>query len=609
MRFDDHPVICSLADIEAIERTPLNEAIDVRTTRDLIAASVKDFADKPAFHFLTDGNAEETPLTVTYRELGERMTRAANMFHAIGVGPRDTVAYLLPNLPETIYTILGGTTVARVAPVNWMLEPEHIVHILDSIGAKVLVTLGPTPGFEIWDKVQAVLPRLVRKPKVLRLRCFNKLMSRQRSDAFDFDRAIDPDETALFLHTGGTTGKPKLARLTHGGIAYHCWANAIAKGLSHRDTVFAGGPLYHTGGVILDVFSTYGVGTTSVILTPMGFRNRAVIANYWAIAERYGLTVLNGVPTVLATLVNSAGEGVRHALRPYMGTGSAPLPVEVAKRVEAILGIRPLSTYGATEFTCLITCPPRDGDPKYGSCGLPYAHSRFRTVILDADGKYLRDCVADEIGAIVLKGPGVIPGYVDEADTAKLFVDTDWLVSGDLGRIDSDGYLWITGRLKDVIIRGGHNIDSRVIEETLAAHPAVALAAAVGRPDAYAGELPVAYVQLKPGTSADADEIKEFAKAHIPERAAAPADVTILEALPMTSIGKIYKPPLRHDATKRAFEAALGSRGIVAEISVGDDPVSGTRATVILAEPDRDRAAEVHAILGAYTIPHDITSA
>jgi fatty-acyl-CoA synthase len=429
-------------------------------------------------------------------------------------------------------------------------------------------------------------------------------MSRQRGDALDFTRAIDPDETALFLHTGGTTGKPKLAKLLHRGIAYHCWANAVAKGLSHTDTVFAGGPLYHTGGVILDVFSTYGIGTTSVIATPMGFRNREVIRNYWTIAERYGLTVLNAVPTVLATLVNNAGEGLRHTLRRYMGTGSAPLPVEVAKRVEATFGIRPLSTYGATEFTCLITCPPRDGDPKYGSCGLPYAYSRFRTVILDDDGRYVRDCKVEEIGAIVLKGPGVIPGYVDEADNAKLFVDTDWLVSGDLGRIDADGYLWITGRLKDVIIRGGHNIDSRVIEETLAAHPAVALAAAVGKPDAYAGELPVGYVQLKPGVVASADEIREFAKAHIPERAAAPVEVTILDALPLTSIGKIYKPPLRHDAAKRAFEAALGD--LATDVAVADDEKTGTRAVVTLR--NSDDAEEVRNRMGRYTMPFDIKS-
>ena len=602
MRFDSHPLIRSIADIEAIERAPLDQAIDVWTTRDLITKSAADFADKPAFYFLTEGNADETPLTITYRELGERMIQAANMFHAMGVGPNDTVAYLLPNLPATIYTILGGTAVARVAPVNWMLEPDHIVHILDSIGAKVLVTFGPTPGFEIWDKVQAVLPRLAKKLKVLRLRCFNKLINRQRSDAFDFDRTIDPNEPALFLHTGGTTGKPKLARLTHRGIAYHCWANAIAKGLSHTDTVFAGGPLYHTGGVILDVFSTYGIGTTSVMLTPMGFRNRAVIANYWTIAARYGLTVLNAVPTVLATLVNNAGDGVRHNLRPYMGTGSAPLPVEVAKRAEAVLGIRPLSTYGATEFTCLITCPPRDGDPKYGSCGLPYAHSRFRTVILDGDGRYLRDSATEEIGAIVLKGPGVIPGYVDDADNAKLFVDTDWLVSGDLGRIDADGYLWITGRLKDVIIRGGNNIDSRVIEETLAAHPAVALAAAVGKPDAYAGELPVAYVQLKPGVTADADEIKEFAKAHIPERAAAPVAVTILAALPLTSIGKIYKPPLRHDAAQLAFEMALGD--LVTTIVITDDDKTGTRAVVTLRDPKNRE--QVRDLMGRYTMAFEI---
>lgn len=253
MRFASHPPIRTKADVEAIERVPLAEAIRVWTTYDLIADSARDFADKPAFHFLRDGTPDETPLTVSYAALGARMRQAANAFHRLGVGAGDTIAYLLPNRPETIYTLLGGTVLCAVAPINWMLEPGHIVHILAAVRAKILVV---DDGVEISAKVEAVLPLLADPPLVVRAGELLAVMDRERGDALSFDRAIRPDDVALYLHTGGTTGRPKLAKLPHRGIAYHCWANAVAKALTHDDVLYAGGPLYHSGGIILDVFST-----------------------------------------------------------------------------------------------------------------------------------------------------------------------------------------------------------------------------------------------------------------------------------------------------------------------------------------------------------------
>ncbi len=563
-----------MADVEAIEQTPLEDAVQEWTTYELICASARDFADKPAFHYLSEGTADETPITVDYRSLGANMHQCANALARAGAEPGGVIAYLLPNRPETIYVLLGGTALGTVQPINWMLEPAHLKSLI-AAGKPSLIVASSEP--EIADKLAA----LDSPPPILWVDQLRAIMEREDGAGLDFEWRAQAEDTALYLHTGGTTGKPKLARLPHRGIAYHCWADAVAKALTHEDVLFAGGPLYHSGGIILDVFSTYGIGATSVILTAMGFRNRAVVRNYWKIAARYGLTMLNGVPTVLGTLVNTASAEPRPKLRPYMGTGSAPLPIEVAKGVARTFGIKPLSTYGATEFTCLISCPPRDGDPKYGSCGLPYPHSRFRI----------------SNGAIQVKGPGVIPGYVDAADNVGLFED-GWLNTGDLGRIDEDGYLWITGRAKDVIIRGGHNIDSRVIEETLVAHPAVALAAAVGKPDAYAGELPVAYVQLKPGASATVDEIKAYARDHIPERAATPVEVTILDALPLTSIGKIYKPPLKQDATRRVLSEVLR------EFAVGVEVTEELRAIIRLRDPARE--GEVRAILGRYALAFDI---
>jgi fatty-acyl-CoA synthase len=229
------------------------------------------------------------------------------------------------------------------------------------------------------------------------------------------------------------------------------------------------------------------------------------------------------------------------------------LPVEVAKTIERITGVRVLLTYGATEYTQNIAQGPRDGDPKYGSAGLRLPYSQFKTAITDAEGVIQRECMIDEIGTVFIQGPSVTPGYVDPIYNDGIFSKDGWFNSGDLGRIDADGYLWLTGRAKDVIIRGGHNIDPSIIEETLRTHPDVVLVAAVSKPDAHSGELPVAYVQLTPRSKATSAQLVDFAKEHITEQAAAPKDVYILETMPLTDVGKPHKTQLRLDSAKRAF--------------------------------------------------------
>ena len=178
-----------------------------------------------------------------------------------------------------------------------------------------------------------------------------------------------------------------------------------------------------------------------------------------------------------------------------------------------------------TETSSVHTIAYPDRPIRLGSVGHPLPYSRVRVVKLDADGRYQRDCAADEIGVVAMAGPGVFSGYLNDAHNEGAFVEPGWVNSGDLGRLDADGYLWITGRAKDTVIRGGHNIDPAPIEEVFFQHPAVALAAVVGQPDAYAGELPVAYVQLKPGATVDAGRAGRLgARAHAGARRGAGAD-------------------------------------------------------------------------------------
>jgi len=210
---------------------------------------------------------------------------------------------------------------------------------------------------------------------------------------------------------------------------------------------------------------------------------------------------------------------------------------------------------------------------------------------------------------VTMYGPGVFSGYATGSPDAP-FVEPGWVNSGDLGRVDANGYLWITGRAKDLIIRGGHNIDPLGIEEVFYDHPAVLVAALVGEPDAYAGELPVAYVQLKDGMRAEASELQQWAAGRTPERAAVPVHVYIVDNIPLTAVGKVFKPALRYDATERMVRrvlAPVAAAGGGIEASVAAHPQHGTLLTVRVSgkAEDRDRLMElVKTKLDPLTVRH-----
>ena len=247
-----------------------------------------------------------------------------------------------------------------------------------------------------------------------------------------------------------------------------------------------------------------------------------------------------------------------------------------------------LEVYGMTETSSVHTISYIDRPVRLGSVGHAVPYSRVRVVKLDAQGRCTGDCGPDEIGVVAMGGPGVFSGYLADVHNRGAFIEPGWVNSGDLGRLDAEGFLWITGRAKDLIIRGGHNIDPLPIEEVLFQHPAVALAAVVGQPDAYAGELPLAYVQLKPGASASPADLLAHVRERTPERAAVPVQVHLVEAIPLTGVGKVFKPQLRWQAAQQVFAALLkplAPQGWGLEVAVGPDGTHGTLATVTAQAP------------------------
>jgi fatty-acyl-CoA synthase len=586
----------TIADVQAIEQVPLERRIFSWNLNDWIDRGLARDSDKIAISYVEDGDPTRAPVEVSYAQLRARATQVANLLHGFGLQPHDVVLIVLPTVPQLYTALLGALARATPACVNWMLKSAQLVELARQTAAKVIVCLGPTPGYEIFDTVQAVRAELpdiriltVRGPggSVLPDSDLDRLSERERPDALAFQRTARPDDVAALVHSGGTTGSPKLVQLTHRGLSYKCWANALVMAHSADDVMLADYPMFHIAGIFGRGLLAVAHGMSIVIPSPLGARDKRFIANYWRFVETFRISYFSGVPTTLATLARQPPDGEDlSSLRPYMVTGSTAMPAEIGRAIEQMIGVKVLLSYGATEFTQNVTQAPRDGDPKYGSAGLRLPYTIVKTVRLDAAGEIERDCATDEIGMVVVKGPSVTPGYLDPRYNEGLFTRDGHIKNGDLGRIDADGYLWLTGRAKDVIIRGGHNIDPSVIEEALQKHPEVLLAAAVGKPDAYAGELPVAYVQLVKDAKATADDLARFVADTITERAATPKEIVLLDHMPLTDVGKPAKPQLRRDAAERAFRAVLAEAvGGLARITVSvvPDAAAGNKAIITVA--------------------------
>src|SRR5262245_54362237 len=612
-----YPPLRTLRDIEELERVPLEQRVFSWNLNDWIARGCALEPDKLAIRYVAGGDPESRVVAVSYRELQARGLQTANLFHSLGVRGNDVVLYVLPTLPQLYVVMLGALACGIGCGVNWMLKPEHLVELVRSTQAKVIVTLGPTPGYEIWENVQAIRGDIPPGVQILTVpgpggaaiadSDLDTLAARQPADRLLFERRIAPEHVAAYGHSGGTTGSPKLVTLTHRGFAYKCWANAVVMAHSADDVIFADYPMFHIAGMFARGYFALAHGMSIMIPSPLGARDKRFIANYWRFVDKFGITIFSGVPTTLAQLAKSGPRGEQLAtLRDYACTGSTAFPAEIARQIEGLIGVRVLLTYGATEYTQNVTQAPRDGDPKFGSPGIRLPYTQVKTVELDGD-RIVRACAVDEFGVVVVKGPSITPGYLEPKYNDGVFTRDGWFNSGDLGRFDADGYLWLTGRVKDVIIRGGHNIDPSVIEETLLKHPDVLLVAAVSKPDAYAGELPIAYVQLVPRSRTTAEELREFALAHIPERAAVPKEIVIVERMPLTDVQKPAKVELRRDAAQRAYRDALaGIMDGALAVELVADPVRGSVAVIKLAGA-RQRRSELEDMIRERMKPFPVT--
>jgi fatty-acyl-CoA synthase len=363
---------------------------------------------------------------------------------------------------------------------------------------------------------------------------FNTALATEPDDELAF--AETGDRFCAHFHTGGTTGMPKIVQHKHSGVLYNGWLGGALL-YSANDNVLCPLPLFH-------VFAAYPIwagclasGAHMILPTPAGYRGEGVFDNFWQLIERWQATFFVTVPTAASALMQRPVNADISSLNAVF-CGSAPLPVELFRRFQTATGVEILEGYGLSEATCLISVNPKAGLRKVGSVGVILPYTDVKIFHCDSSGKVLKTMKTEEVGEICVSNPGVVVGatYTDASKNNGLYANKKYLRTGDLGRFDKDGYLWITGRAKDLIIRGGHNIDPAMIEEAMAAHVDVACAGAIGQPDAKAGELPCAYVELIDGATVTLDELIAFAKEHVQERAAVPKYLEIMDELPKTAV-------------------------------------------------------------------------
>lgn len=558
--------IRSLRDVQRLEARSLAEALPVQSTYEIFVNAAAAFGDKTALSFLPTADPADEPIRWSYAQLLTGIHQTANLLHHLGVGPQDAVAVLLPGCLDYHLALWGGEAAGIVQPLNPMLTDEKIAAMMTLARAKVLIAYGAEGDVGYWSKAQRLMGMVPTLTTVLRVAPHDEapaaagplpagvvdLAERHQhpGDHLVSGRHIAATDIAAYFHTGGTTGAPKLARHSHGAQVFTAWGCVQMQGITPEDVGINGYPLFHVAGVLPGSLAALSAGVETIIPTTGLFRNREVIANYWLLVERYRCTYLSAVPTVLAALANVPLGGADISTLRYCRTGAAILAPELAARFERLFGLHIHESLGMTEMAGISTITPPGVHAPAGCVGWRLPYTQLRVVALDGQGNASdQDLPPGQPGMVLFQSPNLFSGFLDAADTAKAFTPDGWLATGDLGFVDDQGRLHLSGRSKDLIIRSGHNIDPKVIEDALGAHPAVQLAAAVGAPDAYAGELPVVYATLVPGAQAVTEaELLAFTAERVDEAVARPRWVQVLETMPVTNVGKIYKPELRQRA-------------------------------------------------------------
>ncbi len=538
-------------------------AASARSTLALIGASAQAYPDAIAVLHQLSAEQPDAVLAWRYADFYQSILKAAALLRANGVTRDSRVAILAPNIPSTHVALWAAELAGIAFPVNYLLGTDHIAELLQAAGVSAAIVLAENPLLPIFDKLTEAIRLSGRRITVFEIDpneadpAAGSWQMRWQSQAPDLEllAELTPETSAALFHTGGTTSAPKILRHIHRNQMHVAREAPSYYALGPGDVMLNGFPLFHVAGAFVYGLSALAVGATLYVPTMLGFRDARFVDQAWSLLAHHRVTHLGCVPTTIATLLQRYhqfdAKGTLVAQR--ILTGGSPLPAQLADAMEDKTGIPVRNIFGMTECAGVVSVEPADRPRVAGSVGFALPGSRVGAIALDSDvDRPLSLCAADETGVLCLQGPHVSPGYLDKSLDHGTFTAEGWLVSGDLGHVGADGRIFLTGRAKDLIIRSGHNLDPQAIEEAFMGHEAVAVCAAVGRQDPYAGEVPVVFVTLKQGYFVSGEEILDAVRARIAEPPAVPKAVIVIDAMPLTAVGKIHKPTLRELANRPA---------------------------------------------------------
>ena len=499
-----------------------------RTIGELVDFQTKKYGDKP---FVI---APETGRTVTYRQLGACINRIVASFHRQGIEKHDKVSIVMPNIAEYTYIFFGAMKMGAVAnPINIHLQASELQYILEHADSKLVVTTSEYKPLmeEVWQLWGKTVPLAIVDEGCEDLQ-LQQTVTGTPSPAVD----VFPDDEAELLYTTGTTGRPKGVLLTHCNVLNEAQFIIDGHGLTEDDRCLCLLPFFHINAEIVNMVA--GLLAGSSIILPRRFSAAA----FWPALARYEATWFNAVPTIYSILLNRPQEEAENLDLSKVRFGrsaSAALPVSVLQNFRDRFHIGIIETYGITETASQVTTNPKEtGKRKAGCVGRAQG---CQVKIIDKEGQELPP---GQEGEIMIKGRNVMKGYYKNPEaTAEALTPDGWFHSGDLGIVDDDGVVTITGRIKELIIRGGENIQPREIDEVLYSHPTIQDAATVGIPDPFWGEEVKSFVVLNSREKCSEQELLEYCN----ERLAAfkcPKSISFIEEMPKSPGGKIIRRKL-----------------------------------------------------------------
>jgi len=530
---------------------------------DLLKISAEKFPDKKAIVYFEK--------EMTYRELERDVEKFATALDALGVKKGDKVALFLANIPQFVIAYYGAIKIGAIeTAISPLYREREVEHQLNDSGAETIVVLDLL--YPIVEKVlnktkvkrviitdlkdympsaKAFLGTLLRKIPQLKVErkpsvyFFKELMNRYEPNPPKVN--IDPKEDLVALqYTGGTTGTAKGAMLTHMNLI----SNAVAcaawlRGTTGEETFLTVLPLFHIYGM------TTGMNAPIYLAGKMVMEPRFDVVSTFHAIQNHHVTVFCGAPTMYAMLLSHPDMGkydctsVRFCI-----SGSAPLPPEVQKKFMETTGGVLVEGYGLTESSPVTHCNPLDRSMKtvkVGSIGLPWPDTDAKIMDMETGEN---EKPVGETGELVVKGPQVMKGYWNMSEETAQVLRDGWLYTGDIGKMDEDGYFYITDRKKDLIKYKGYSVYPREIEDVLYEHPAVKLCAVIGKPDPVASEIPKAFIVLKDGVTATEEEIKKFVNEKVAPYKAI-RELEFRKELPMTLVGKVLRRVLQEEERQK----------------------------------------------------------